>query len=60
MARTGNQILETMLGQLLMQDAAKTAAYEKLAEDHAALKKEYEALKASQTIPPDGEKTREG
>lgn len=60
MARTGNQILETMLGQILMREASLGAAYEALKDQYDALKKDYEALQASLNIPPDGEKTREG
>lgn len=60
MARTPNQVLETMLGQLLMRDASQTAAYEALTEAHEALKTEHAALKAAHDIPPGGEKTPEG
>lgn len=60
MARTPNQILETMLGQLLIRDASQTAAFEALTEAHDKLKKDYDALKAAQNIPPDGEKSGEG
>lgn len=56
MARTGNQILETVLGQMLMRDASMVAAFEALKDQYDALKKDYDALKAAQTIPPDGEK----
>ena len=59
MARTGNQILETVIGQMLMRDASMVAAFEALREQYDALTKEFEALKAAQTIPPTGEKMRE-
>lgn len=59
MARTGNQILEQIIGAMVMRDASMAAAYEDLKEQHEALKTVYAALKAAQTIPPDGE-TKEG
>ena len=59
MARTGNQILEQIIGAMVMRDASMTAAYEDLKEKYEALKKDHDALKASQNIPPVGE-TKEG
>ena len=59
MARTGNQILEQIIGAMVMRDASMMAAYEDLNDKYEALKKDHDALLASQNIPPTGE-TKEG
>lgn len=59
MARTGNQILEQIIGAMVMRDASMTAAYEDLREKYEALKKDHDALSARPNNPPTGE-TKEG
>ena len=44
MARTANQILESVVGAMILRDAGMQATLEKLTEEHRALTAEVERL----------------